>query len=110
VRNLLLERDDCPVVASFAEAFPTSWMSRGAGVGGPDAEEAWETLPAAEQWRLGMQTIDARAVYELEIRPDWASYRFGHNLLFLDLLVEDRDARLDHALGLSPAGEEPALR
>jgi hypothetical protein len=108
VRKLLLARDDCPVVVSLGEAFPASWMSRGAGAGGPDAEEEWETLPAEEQWRLGLQTIHARSVYQLEIRPDWAPYRFGHNLSFLDLLAEDRDARMDHALGLSPAQEEPA--
>ncbi|GLF98198.1 hypothetical protein [Streptomyces yaizuensis] len=99
VRDLLTERNDCPVVVSWADDFPAPWTAPTAGDSEPDDQER-QTLATAERWRLALENIHARAEDELEIRPDWASYRFGHNVSFPDLLTENRDARLDQALGV----------
>ncbi|MFK0047895.1 hypothetical protein ACIQU4_28175 [Streptomyces sp. NPDC090741] len=111
VADLLRERDDHPVVMSFADTFPNVWSARGAEIGASDADElveVWEALPASEQWRLALQALKARPDDGLEIRPNWTSYRFGHEVSFLDILAEDRTERLDRALGLAPHANETA--
>ncbi|MEV6421754.1 hypothetical protein [Streptomyces sp. NPDC051662] len=110
VIDLLRQCDDQPVVMSFSDTFPDFYSARGTDLGALDADEdelieVWEALPAAEQWRRALQALKARTADGLEIRPDWASYRFGHKLSFLDLLAEDREERFDRALDLAPAEE-----
>ncbi|MFJ1662325.1 hypothetical protein [Streptomyces anthocyanicus] len=107
IADLLRQREDQPVVTSFSDPFPTFWNVPATQLGAPDTDEdelieTWEALPAEEQWRLGLQELQARTTEaELEIRPDWASYRYGHTLSFLDLIAEDRQERFDRALGFS---------
>ncbi|MER0476945.1 hypothetical protein ABR737_01000 [Streptomyces sp. Edi2] len=104
-RDLLSKRDDSPVVVSTNAAFPSPWGPWANTHAGPDADsddilQAWEELPTAQQWSYGLQALRSRTEDRLEIRPDWATYRFGHTLSFLDLLAEDHAARMDCALGL----------
>ncbi|MFD7554200.1 hypothetical protein ACFV9E_06625 [Streptomyces sp. NPDC059835] len=113
VVDLLHQRDDHPVVMSFADTFPSFWSARSTDLGVPDADtdelvEVWEALPAAEQWRLALQALKARTDDGLEIQPNWTSYRFGHEVSFLDILADDRVERLDRALGLAPHTSETA--
>ncbi|WP_446046027.1 hypothetical protein [Streptomyces olivaceus] len=99
VRDLLRERSDLPVVVSFSDSFPTFWSARsGDADDDPDeAEQRWETLQADERWQQGMAALHRRPQDRLELRPDWAGYRFGHELSFTDLLAEDRAERLERA-------------
>lgn len=94
VRDLLGERADLPVVVSFSDSFPALWGSRFCG----EAEPRWDALDAGERWRWGMAALHRRPQDQLEIRPDWAGYRFGHELSFADLLADDRTGRLERAL------------
>ncbi|MFF8994451.1 hypothetical protein ACF09H_31915 [Streptomyces sp. NPDC014983] len=100
VRDLLRERADLPVVVSFSGCFPTFWGSRSGGEAevSDEAEQEWETLAADEQWQRGMAALRRRHEDQLELRPDWAAYRFGHELSLLDLVAEDRTERLERAL------------
>ncbi|MET8605716.1 hypothetical protein ABZV92_19455 [Streptomyces rubiginosohelvolus] len=107
IADLLRQRDDQPVVTSFSEHFPTLWSVPTTQLAAPGTDEdeltqTWETLPAEEQWRLALQELQVRTIdAELEIRPDWASYRYGHELSFHDLIAEDHQERFDRALGFS---------
>lgn len=104
VRDLLRERADLPVVVSFSSSFPTFCSSGDDDVDDPDdAEQRWETLQADERWQRGMAALHRRPQDQLEIRPDWAGYRFGHELSFTDLLAEDRAARLERAYSPGPS-------
>ncbi|WP_217226022.1 hypothetical protein [Streptomyces anulatus] len=105
VRDLLCERADMPVVVSFSGSFPTFWdaLSGDAGDDPDEAERRWEALQADEQWQRGMAALRARRQAQLEICPDWAGYRFGHELSFADLLAEDRAERLALAFSPSPS-------
>ncbi|WP_432156058.1 hypothetical protein [Streptomyces sp. bgisy153] len=104
VQSLLRERDDMPVVVSFSDPFPTAWSS--GFLDDTDdtdqAEQRWEALSAEERWQWGMDALHLRRKDQLEIRPDWADYRFGHELSFTDLLAEDRASRLEYALAAAP--------
>lgn len=108
IADLLRQRDDQPVVTSFSDHFPTFWSVPTTQVGAPDAEDdeliqTWESLPAEERWRLALQELQVRtADAELDIRPAWTSYRYGHTLSFHDLIAEDHQERFDRALGLPP--------
>ncbi|MEU5476756.1 hypothetical protein [Streptomyces mirabilis] len=99
VQALLQQRDDQPVVVSYAESFPQPWADWGRDLIGEDADASdvqayWETLPVDDRWKAGMRRLtdsDAR----LELVPAWTRFRFQPGLSFLDLLADDRDARLE---------------
>jgi hypothetical protein len=95
VIDLLLSRDDSPVVCSYSvtEQFPDKGLVADAGLWEPGADEygeedwdAWYDLPTAEQWRLGMAALRGRAGRGLELTPDgWDAYYFKDGVTGLDL-------------------------
>jgi hypothetical protein len=127
---LLRERDDEPVVTSYSvtDRFPnrslTTWnpppmpenwkpqfweAEDWAAQSGEEraeyydehAQDLWYELPVEEQWRLAMDGLRADTASGLEMKPDnWQTFRFRHELTFLDLHAVDRDERLDRALGI----------
>ncbi|MFE1190153.1 hypothetical protein [[Kitasatospora] papulosa] len=89
----------------FSDSFPTFWSAR-SGDHDEDpgeAEQRWEALQPDEQWQRGMAALRRRPQDQLEIRPDWADYRFGHELSFTDLLADDRAERMERAFSPGPS-------
>ncbi|MGW0335478.1 hypothetical protein ACWD0J_27010 [Streptomyces sp. NPDC003011] len=102
VQALLQRRDDQPVVVSYAESFPVPRADWGHEVVGADADASdvwayWETLPIDEQWKVGMRRLTDHDA-QLQLVPAWTRFRFQPGLSFLDLLADDRDARLERLL------------
>ena len=121
---LLKWRDDEPVVTSYSvcDSFMStacaewegpppsrlpkpSWLTSDTWDPANDPEdaeygrqEAWDQLPTAVKWRVGMRWLRARKG-GLQLKPDdWGSFYFGHGLSALDLLAPDYAERLDRAL------------
>src|SRR5262249_15916376 len=66
-----------------------------------NAHDLWYEVPAEEQWRQAMEGLRADAASGLEMKPDnWQTFRFRHELTFMDMHAVDRDVRLDRALGI----------
>ncbi|MEW1760426.1 hypothetical protein AB0393_28430 [Streptomyces cyaneofuscatus] len=106
VQRLLLARDDHPVVVSWSDSFPSYWNTAlhtpdGKLLDGEEAEQLWETMPAAEQWAHGLRALKDRSAELLEMTPDWAGYRFGSTVSLGDLLATDHIRRLDRAFELA---------
>ncbi|MCX4784035.1 hypothetical protein [Streptomyces sp. NBC_01264] len=105
LQRFLLERDDLPAVASYSSEFPTQWAAGfvppGATAETDDGEEAWEVLTSQEQWSHGLSALRSRTAEQLEITPDWSTYRFGSEVTLRDLLAHDRTTRLEQAFQLT---------
>jgi hypothetical protein len=107
VMGFLRSSDAEPVVThySITDGFPNPDVA-----GFEDGWEAWEDLPADEQWHRGLEGLRSgawsRRFTGLQIKPeDWQSFRFHHTLTAFDLYAQDRDARLDRALGTKAVKE-----
>lgn len=90
--DLLVERDDEPVVMSYSvtDDFPNPYCSTRV-FDTDEARDAWWDLPTETQWAEGMQWLRAQQS-GLQIAPDnLAAQAFGHRLTVFDLLAEDRD-------------------
>jgi|SRR5688500_11855298 len=101
--TFLRSASDEPVVThySITDEFPNPAVA-----GFQAGWEAWEDLPADEQWRRGMEGLRSgtwsRRFTGLQIKPDdWHTFRFHHTLTAFDLFAPDRDERLDRALGIT---------
>lgn len=125
VAALLRTRDDEPVVlydSIGSDGFPSpylgDWMPP-LPDGLPDVEEsyrqlteaqweerearaeAWQELPAQQQWEISMTALLAKKGHGLQIRSDnWRRYHFGHGLSVLDLVSYDAEDRIARALGV----------
>jgi hypothetical protein len=99
VAAFLRERDDEPVVLSHSSGscFPNSWEAGWEPPEGAD-DDAWYEVPAAEQWRIGMEALRSKTGM-LRLDPaTWRNYKFSHELSALDLIAPDYAERLDRAL------------
>lgn len=95
VIDLLLSRNDSPVVCSYSvcEGFPHALLAYEAGLWQATEDEdgelnwdAWYDLPQTEKWRLGMAALRAQPQRWLELKPDdWADYCFNDGVTGLDL-------------------------
>lgn len=100
VVDLLRSRADEPVVLSYSvcDGFPnaecSTWVAPNAGREWDTEEQeyqaleedeaAWDALPEAEQWRMGMEWLRASPGM-LRLDPShWADYRFGNCLTAFD--------------------------
>lgn len=95
VIDLLLSRDDGPVVTSYSvtDQFPCLEMAIHGGYevsetedGDMDTDEWWE-LPHSQRWELAMVGLKSKRL--MEMTPDnWESYRFGAGYTAFDVLRE----------------------
>lgn len=96
--ELLLHRDDEPVVTSYSvsegfpdphlgEGVPPAWVPTRIDEYGEAVWDDWYEVDKAEQWRLCMDNLRGRPEYLLELSPDNLRRRFGHSRSLIDLFA-----------------------